>query len=898
MSLSLSFSKTRGKKAYQMEERLVQRFMRYSAISSQSCAANVGKCLPTSPGQQKLAELLTKELQAAGLQQVVCDNHATVTAVKPGNCPGCPRIGFICHLDTFDAGLSPDVKAQRLRFTGEDICLNKEKNIWLRVKEHPEIVQYAGQEILFSDGTSVLGADDKAAISTVMEAITTLDSNTAAHGDVVICFVPDEEIGLLGAKQLDVKKRFNVDFAFTIDCCELGEVVYECFNAATVKLTFTGVSTHPMSAKGVMVNPLLMAMDYISSFNRAETPEHTELREGYQWFAYMDANPSRAVVGAMIREHDKQRYEDRKRAMEKVGREIQSKYPTGRVQVEIDDIYANIANSLNSTNRTAIDLLMAAVAKAGVQAKVIPMRGGTDGAALSAQHGLLTPNYFTGAHNFHSAFEFLPLPSFAKSLESGPDKSRQRLRSDVSSCEIPFEDRSARLAYGSLIEETVYAGGGLNLIASSFCFFLAVLKTTICCDHLVVSFHTPFFMPPTTPSDEEPPHVTMRDLAPASILSLPHSSKWNLLKRIGMNNMLSPRAVLQLALNLLGGGKSGLYEGDLMKIYEMVVMEALGAGKRDVAKEYLGLLQKRFGKSSQRIRLLEGMCLEAEGKIPEAKRHYGEMLKADPGCRPVVQRLSTIEKSQGHLREAIRILENELIFVDENKDKHSYLELYPTDASAFTELALLYYEIGDLDKSIYYTEGEVLTDNDSYALHIRLAELYYQKKEFAKSLASYAYSLLMNNNPNNTRAAYGLRQAAFKLLFLHRTGTSKITDETERKEVEELHELVGKKLKTIYAGNPMLPMTRLFTFIDAYERNEIKQCSIALALVPLEARSREIELLYTSSTFGSRALFLQCGDRPASSSSKGENIVLHNKHVFLPLKKRRVHSHYYIFTAE
>lgn len=408
-------------------EQLVARFLRYSAISSQSNAANAGKCLPSSLGQKKLADLLAKELKEAGLEEVKCDDDAIVTAVKRGTCPAAPRIGFICHLDTFDAGLSPEVKAQRLRFTGEDLCLNKEKNIWLRVAEHPEISQYKNQEILFSDGTSVLGADDKAAIATVMQAIcsplpsagyaSSHQGMSQPHGDVVVCFVPDEEIGLCGAKHLNVKDRFAVDFAYTIDCCELGEVVYECFNAASVKITFTGVTAHPMSAKGVMVNPLLMATDFINEFSREETPEHTEKREGYQWFSTMKATPSQAVLGAMIREHDLQKYEARKAAMMTAKRKIEAKYPSGKIEVHIEDVYANIANCINPNNKKAIDLLLEAVASAGVTAKIIPMRGGTDGAALSAQHGLLTPNYFTGAHNFHSPFEFLPLPSFAKSLE-------------------------------------------------------------------------------------------------------------------------------------------------------------------------------------------------------------------------------------------------------------------------------------------------------------------------------------------------------------------------------------------------------------------------------------------------------------------------------------------------
>lgn len=398
-----------------IEKRLEERFLRYSAITTQSNAANLGKCLPSSPGQQVLAELLAQELRAAGLRNVVCDQHATVTAVKPGNVAGAPRIGFICHLDTFDSGLSPDVKAQKLHYTGGDVCLNREKDIWMRVKEHPELGKYVNQDILFSDGTSVLGADDKAAITSVMDMIVHLDSSRTKHGDIVICFVPDEEIGLAGAKQLDVKARFNVDFAYTLDCCELGEVVYECFNAAMAELKFTGVSAHPMSAKGVLVNPLLMAMDYVSHFGREETPECTELREGYWWFTKMSANSTEARLQAMVREHDLARYEQRKTRMLDVAKAVQAKYPTGKVEIAVEDVYANIANSIKE-DRTAIDVLLAALRKAGVEPNIIPMRGGTDGAALSAK-GLVTPNFFTGAHNFHSRFEFLPMRSFVKARE-------------------------------------------------------------------------------------------------------------------------------------------------------------------------------------------------------------------------------------------------------------------------------------------------------------------------------------------------------------------------------------------------------------------------------------------------------------------------------------------------
>nr|CCC91699.1 putative aminotripeptidase [Trypanosoma congolense IL3000] len=396
-----------------IERRLVDRFMRYSVISSQSNAALAGRSLPTSSGQQELAQLITEELRLAGLEDVVCDDHATVTAVKRGSVKDCATIGFIVHLDTVDVGLSPVVRAQKLHYEGGDVCLNSEKNIWLREAEFPEIAAYAGQDILFSDGTSVLGADDKAGIAVVMEMITSLRSEE--HGDIVVCCVPDEEIGLLGAKNLDLKTRFCVDFAYTIDCCELGEVVYENFNAAAARVTFTGVTAHPMSAKGVLVNPLLMAMDYMAQFDRSETPECTDGRDGYWWFSDIHANQHEAVLEVKIREFDADRFEARKQQLHTAAAALRQCYPTGRVELSVTEQYRNISNFIGK-DRTAIDLLLNALSNAGVRPKVTPMRGGTDGAVLSSR-GIVTPNYFTGAHNFHSKFEFLPVPSFVKSYE-------------------------------------------------------------------------------------------------------------------------------------------------------------------------------------------------------------------------------------------------------------------------------------------------------------------------------------------------------------------------------------------------------------------------------------------------------------------------------------------------
>ncbi|UOF01378.1 peptidase T [Bdellovibrio reynosensis] len=394
-----------------LEKQLTEKFFRYLAVSSQS-DENVAE-LPSTPGQQKLAELLAQELKALGLQDIKIDKHATVTAVKPGTKKGGPRIGFITHIDTVDVGLSPHIHPQILRFTGEDVCLDKNENIWLKVSEHPEILPYKGQDIIFSDGTSVLGADNKAAVAVVMTLLENLRSDQE-YGDIVVAFVPDEEIGLLGAKSMDLS-RFDVDFAYTIDCCSLGEVVYENFNAATADMTFTGVTAHPMSAKGVLVNPILMAQDFINHFDRAETPENTSGREGYVWFNSMNATQQEAKLSASIRDFDLKSFAARKKKIEEVTEVIRAKYPTAKVATKITDTYSNISNSLGE-DRLAIDLIFQGMKEIGVEPKVIPMRGGTDGAALSAK-GILTPNFFTGALNFHSMYEFLPIPSFVKSYE-------------------------------------------------------------------------------------------------------------------------------------------------------------------------------------------------------------------------------------------------------------------------------------------------------------------------------------------------------------------------------------------------------------------------------------------------------------------------------------------------
>ncbi|WP_320200631.1 peptidase T (plasmid) [Agrobacterium sp. rho-13.3] len=395
-----------------IRDELIERFFRYVAIESQSDAASTS--LPSTSGQLQLAHLLAEELRELGVDNVAVDGQGIVTGVKRGNVANAPRVGFIAHLDTVDVGLSPVIRPQIKRFDGKDLCLNHKDDIWLRIDEHPEILAWQDQDIIVSDGTSVLGADNKAAISVIMTLVARLGP-IDAHGDVVVAFVPDEEIGLRGAKALDLS-RFPSDFAYTIDCCELGEVVVENFNAASGEIVLTGVSAHPMSSKGVLVNPLLMALDFITHFDRSQTPECTEKKEGYFWFKGLVANDSEARLTVMIRDFEKTEFEKRKQRIGEVADIIRAKYPTGSIQYTVTDTYHNIGDYLQTDNRSQ-ELLFVALEKLGIEKKVIPMRGGTDGAVLSAR-GLPTPNFFTGAYNFHSRFEFLPVPSFKKSYET------------------------------------------------------------------------------------------------------------------------------------------------------------------------------------------------------------------------------------------------------------------------------------------------------------------------------------------------------------------------------------------------------------------------------------------------------------------------------------------------
>lgn len=391
---------------------LVERFRRYVAVSSQSNAAN--PVTPSSEGQLALGRLLQDELIALGLVDTHIDPHGNLTAKLPGNKPGVPSIGFVAHLDTVDVNLSPDIHPQVLHFDGTDLCLNREQDLWIRVAEHPELPQYKGQDILCTDGTSVLGADNKAAVAVIMTMLNQIQVEKRPHGDLHVAFVPDEEIGLRGSKCVDLS-RFRPDFAFTIDSCGVGEVVYETFNAGKTLIRVAGVTAHPMSAKGIMVNPVLIAADIVNAFDSKDTPEHTEGKEGYFYFTSVDANPATATLHLNTRDFDKAAYEARKKTIDQRLEAVKQRHPRARIEWTTEDVYGNISDAFGN-DRRSIDLILNGMKALGITPNVISMRGGTDGSALSPR-GIPTPNYFTGAHNFHASSEFLPLPSFRKSYD-------------------------------------------------------------------------------------------------------------------------------------------------------------------------------------------------------------------------------------------------------------------------------------------------------------------------------------------------------------------------------------------------------------------------------------------------------------------------------------------------
>lgn len=316
----------------------INNFFRYLSIPSQSDVDS--KELPSSSGQYELAKLLKTELESLGLEDIKLNESSILTATLRGN-KNAKSIGFCAHLDTVDVGLSPVIKPQILRFKGEPLILNKDKNIIIDPKDRPELLNYYDEEIISSDGTSVLGADNKAAIATIMTLLAYLKEQKIDHPDVLVCFLPDEEIGLRGAKALDIA-YFNPCFAYTIDCCMVGECIYETFNAGSALIEIEGVPAHPMNAKGILVNPTLIAIDIANNFDRLRTPENTDGYDGYIWIQEIHSNQLSASICLNIRDHDKSKYDNKKSYIQQVVTLMKMRYPNAKIKLRLDDVYSNI----------------------------------------------------------------------------------------------------------------------------------------------------------------------------------------------------------------------------------------------------------------------------------------------------------------------------------------------------------------------------------------------------------------------------------------------------------------------------------------------------------------------------------------------------------------------------
>ncbi|MGL5721577.1 MAG: peptidase T [Brevinema sp.] len=388
---------------------LKEAFLRYTAIESQSNDKN--SSLPSTDGQKKMIQQIHADLTSLGVQDITINKNYVLIARFKGT-TNAPAIGFMAHVDTVDIGASPTVNARLHPYNGGDIPLNS--SVTLKESAYPELAQYKGQDIFVTDGTSVLGADDKAGVAVLTALAKFLIDENPPHGDILLIYVPDEEIGLKGAYSLD-PTEIPIEFCYTIDGGEIGQFGAETFNAAGADITFEGVSIHPGTAKDVLVNPILMAQHFIAQFPPKETPEHTEERQGFYWMSELSANPMKAHLEMILRDFDITSFNNRKSFVNNALENTRKAFPTGKITCTIEDQYSNIASSMGS-DRRCITLAEEAFKTAGVAIKTEVIRGGTDGSVLSAK-GIPTPNIFTGGHNAHSIYEFLPLPSLVKAFD-------------------------------------------------------------------------------------------------------------------------------------------------------------------------------------------------------------------------------------------------------------------------------------------------------------------------------------------------------------------------------------------------------------------------------------------------------------------------------------------------
>ena len=392
---------------------VVERFLNYVKFDTQS--DELTNLTPSTPGQMIFAQALEKELKKMGLQNISLDENGYLMATLPSNIDKkVPTVGFIAHLDT-----SPDMSGRHVNprivenYDGGDIVLDEAAGVVLSPSDFPELTDYKGQSLIVTDGKTLLGADDKAGIAEIIAAIEHLQNHPEIkHGDIRIAFNPDEEIGL-GAHKFDVQ-RFGADWAYTMDGGAIGELEFENFNAASVKVSFKGRNVHPGYAKHKMINSIRIANQFCIMLPRWETPEHTEGYEGFYHLIGFEGTVEETKLTYIIRDHDRDRFERLKKDIEHLTRNINHEYP-GCASIEIKYHYYNMREKIEPVMHV-VDIAKQAMENAGVKPKVQPIRGGTDGAQLSFK-GLPCPNIFAGGLNFHGRYEFVPIPSMEKAAD-------------------------------------------------------------------------------------------------------------------------------------------------------------------------------------------------------------------------------------------------------------------------------------------------------------------------------------------------------------------------------------------------------------------------------------------------------------------------------------------------
>ena len=396
------------------KKHITNRFIKYITIDTESDPNN--PAFPSSDKQWDLAKVLVKELEQIGMQDVDLDENCYIMATLPSNIDyKVPTIGFVSHIDTSPDFTGKNINPQIIEnYDGKDIVLNKEKNIILSSSYFDDLLQYKGQTIITTDGTTLLGADDKAGITEIVTAMEYLIQHPEIkHGKIRICFTPDEEVGK-GAHLFDVEK-FGADWAYTMDGSQIGELEYENFNAASAKVTMTGKIVHPGYAKGKMINSMLIANEFIATLPVQEVPEKTDGYEGFFHLHDIKGNVEETVLEYIIRDHDLELFEKRKKLIQKIANDFNNKYNQEIIKVEIKNQYFNMKEKIIPVMHI-VDMAEEVMKDLGITPLIKAIRGGTDGSQLSYK-GLPCPNIFAGGHNFHGRFEYVPVESMIKATE-------------------------------------------------------------------------------------------------------------------------------------------------------------------------------------------------------------------------------------------------------------------------------------------------------------------------------------------------------------------------------------------------------------------------------------------------------------------------------------------------